>query len=297
MTYTSILVAVNLRGGLDRPFERALALAKASNAELFALHAVPADRPFGSRAVERLHRTDALRDRADAMGVKMHVQEQHGDPAALIALHADARAADVIVMGTEPRSAWSRFWRPSVVDRVLRRTSRPVLVVPRDDEDTASAPESVLVAVDLSTSSGPLIAASMQLFGRDATQMTVVHGVESLESGGAVSSRARWLVPEFRGYILSDALGELEAALPPPRDTDVEAQLRVAAGPVVETIKATAADVEADLIVMGRGRRFMQPGATVTRVLRRTDRAVLVVPEAAALHIAGYKPSSHARAA
>lgn len=297
MTYNSILVAVNLPGGSDTAFERALSLAKGSTAELYVLHAAPADRPYGSRAVERLRRADAIRDRANATGVKVHVVEQHGDAAALIALHADARAADVIVMGTTPRSAWSHFWQPSVVDQVLRRTSRPVLVVPRQDGGTVTAPESVLVAVDLSPSYGPLIGAAMHLFGRDARQVTVVHGVESLEGDGAVRSRARWLVPEYRGYILSDALDDIEAALPPRRNTDVEPQLRVAAGPVAATIEAAAADVEADLIVMGKGKRVMQVGSTLTRVLRRTDRAVLIVPQAAALQIVGHEQVIRSRAA
>jgi nucleotide-binding universal stress UspA family protein len=162
------------------------------------------------------------------------------------------------------------------------------MVVPRDGDGATAAPESVLVAADLSTSTIPLVAASMQLFGRGSTQVTVVHGVESLESERATASRARWLVPEFRGYVLGDALSELEATLPAPRTGAVEVQLRVAAGPVVETIEATAAEVEADLIVMGRGSRSMRLGSNLRRVLRRTDRALLILPDAAARHIAGH---------
>jgi nucleotide-binding universal stress UspA family protein len=59
---------------------------------------------------------------------------------------------------------------------------------------------------------------------------------------------------------------------------DVTPKLRVAAGAAPETIRAHAADVNADLIVMGRSKRFMHLGSTAVRVLRNTDRALLVIP-------------------
>jgi nucleotide-binding universal stress UspA family protein len=40
--------------------------------------------------------------------------------------------------------------------------------------------------------------------------------------------------------------------------------------------------VNADLIVMGRTKRFMHLGSTAVRVLRNTDRALLVIPPTAA---------------
>ena len=67
--------------------------------------------------------------------------------------------------------------------------------------------------------------------------------------------------------------------MPPSVVSDVK--LRVAAGPAAATIRAHATDVNADLIVMGRSKRFMHLGSIAVRVLRRTDRALLVVPPAA----------------
>ena len=138
-----ILVALTPTTGRDAAFEHALALATRSGAELYLLHAVPADRPFSYRAAERLVRAADLRKRAEAAGVTAMTVEQHGDPAGIIALHADARQVDLIVMGSERRTGWARLRRPSVAERVLRRTTVPALVVSNDDPADGPAFENV----------------------------------------------------------------------------------------------------------------------------------------------------------
>ena len=78
------------------------------------LHAVPVDQSFSSRGAGRLERTTDLRKRAEEAGVRVQTVEQHGDAADIIELHADARAADLIVMGGEAQRGWGRRSR---VDR------------------------------------------------------------------------------------------------------------------------------------------------------------------------------------
>jgi nucleotide-binding universal stress UspA family protein len=296
MNSRTILVALNLADDRHPAFDHALALAEASDAELYVFHAVPADRPFGSAAAERLGTSATLRERAEAAGVEFHIVEQHGDPAELIALHADARGADLIVMGARRRTGWARLRRRSVVERVLRRTNRPVLAVPRENGGDGSAFESVLVAADLSPASAPLIATAMQLFGHGPGQLTFVHAIESLEAVGTVS-RARWMVPEYRGHVVSDARARLEAALPSPVTDGADVRFRVATGPVGDAIEATAEEVGADLIVMGGSRRFRHLGSIAARVLRTIERPLLIIPEAAAAFMAGRREPIHARGA
>ena len=297
MSHHRILVALSPADGRDSAFERALALAKTSGAERYLLHAVPADRRFSDRAAERLERSFELRKRAEAANVTVQMAEQHGDPAEIIVLHADARGVDLIVMGTERRTGWARFRRPSVAERVLRRTKRPTLVVAGDDNGDGSAFENVLVAVDLSPASRALIDTAMRLLQGEARALTVVHAVDTIEAAGAVRHPARWKVPEYRGYVLDDARRQLAVVMPPSVGENVKADLRVAAGSAAETIGAHAAAVDADVIVMGRSRRFMHLGSTAVRLLRSTRRALLVVPPTApAQAIAGGRPM-HMRAA
>lgn len=131
-----ILCAIDLEKASERAFDRALDLAVAGDAELLILHAVPKQVPYSWRATERLEYLTELRERAEAAGVKVRVEEQHGDPARVIVLHANARKADLVVLGSNRRRGWQRFREGSVGDRVLRRATWPVVIVPWDAAQT-----------------------------------------------------------------------------------------------------------------------------------------------------------------
>lgn len=107
-----ILCAVDFSRPEQAAFEHALALSRERHAELTAVHAVPANERFSWRARARIARTEALRRAADAVGVRLRVTEQHGDPARVILLHANAGRFDVIVIGrhqiarSDTRCSW-----------------------------------------------------------------------------------------------------------------------------------------------------------------------------------------------
>jgi len=127
-----ILCAIDLERASAPAFERALRLAVIGDAKLFLLHATPAKFRFSSRARERLEYLTHLRKRAEAAGVQVRVEEQHGDPAGVIVLHANTRKVDIVVLGSNRRRGWRRFKEGSVAERVLRRAAWPVLIVPWD---------------------------------------------------------------------------------------------------------------------------------------------------------------------
>ena len=131
-TLGRILCAIDLEKASERAFDRALSLAIISKAKLHLLHATPANVPFSRRAAERLQYLTDLRQRAEAAGVKVRVDEQHGDPARLIVLHANVRQMDLVVLGSNRRRGWRRLREGSVSERVLRRAAWPVLIVPWD---------------------------------------------------------------------------------------------------------------------------------------------------------------------
>jgi len=131
-TLARILCAIDLEKASERAFDRALSLAVISEAKLHLLHATPANVPFSWRASERLRYLTELRERAEAAGVKVRVDEQHGDPARVIVLHANARKMDLVVLGSNRRRGWRRLREGSVSERVLRRAAWPVLIVPWD---------------------------------------------------------------------------------------------------------------------------------------------------------------------
>ena len=276
MKSKQILVAASLTHGRDAAFERGLALARASGAELYLLHAVPANRAFSVGATHRLERTAELRSRAEQAGVVVRTVEQHGDPAEIIELHAAARAVDLIVMGAD-RTLGSRWLRrPSIAERVLRRTTKPTLIVPIDD-DAESGFGNLLVAVDLSRASKAVVDYAVQLPGDDLPRLTVVHAVRGIEPAAAVQSPARWMVPEYRTYVLEDARRHLEAVVADVPSV-VDTRIQMTTGSHTKAILQAAEVVDADLVVVGRSSRFRPLGSTALRVLRDNKRALLVVP-------------------
>ena len=266
MKLERILVAVNTPSGRDAAFERALALARWSGAELYLLHAVPANTRFSFRAAERLERMADMRRRAESLGVRVQTVEQHGNPAEMIELHANARAADLIVMGSEAQRAW-RQPRSAVAESVIRRTHVPTLVVAGDALDGPPAPfQNVLAAVDLSPESKDVIRGALAFAEPNTLQLTVMHVVK-----GAAQSRA---------HDLKDARRSVEATVSEVPAL-VGAHVQVWAGASAPTIVEYAAEIDADLVVVGRSGGFKLPGSTALRVLRENNRALLVIPGAA----------------
>ena len=131
-TIKKILCAIDLTKASRNAFDRALSIARVSKARLYVLHAVPANLPFSRHQSERLELLTSLRQRAEREGVPVRMVEQHGDPAGVIVLHANARKADLVVLGSNRRRGWQRFREGSVGERVLRRAAWAVLIVPWD---------------------------------------------------------------------------------------------------------------------------------------------------------------------
>lgn len=130
--FSKILCAIDLTKASPNAFDRALGIARMSKARLYVLHAVPATVPYSWRQRERYELLTRLRERAERDGVPVRMVEQHGDPVDVIVLHANARKADLVVLGSNRRRGWQRFRQGSVGERVLRRAAWSVLIVPWD---------------------------------------------------------------------------------------------------------------------------------------------------------------------
>ncbi len=289
-----ILVAASLTPGRDAAFHRGLAIASASGAELYLLHAVPADRSFSTGAADRLRRRLELQSLARQAGVATKAVEQHGDPAEIIELHAATKGVDLVVMGADHPYGSRWPWTSSIAERVLQRATVPTLVVPSDDE-AETVFGTVLVAVDLAPGSKSLVARAARVVGGDSPRLTALHAVAGLESAAAVQTYARWIVPEYRTHLLQDARRELETVVSGvPRD--IKTRVETTTGPAAKAISDEADAMEADLVVVGRSGRFKPLGSTALRVLRSRQRALLVVPVTDAMRVADV-PEPHRLAA
>ena len=194
---TRILAAVDLSDVRDAPFKRAVAVARESKADLYLLHVVPSNDRFSWGAAQRFHRMNELRRLAEVEGLTVQTDEQQGDPAGVIALHADARGVDLIVMGTNGRDGWQRLREGSVAERLLRRTSRRVLVVPNGEERVGNESfRNVVVAADASPAWIANVDEAMRLAGGVPDRLTVLHVVDGADPQSSVGVASRWAVPE-----------------------------------------------------------------------------------------------------
>ena len=130
-------------------FEQALALARVHDAKLIVVYAVPRSQSFNTGATERVAYLLNLRAAAEAAGVDVRVDVQHGEAAGIISLHARARQPDLIVLstahgnganglrvgavlvivGTQSRNRLGR-WMFGVTGQLLQEAPCPVLAVP-----------------------------------------------------------------------------------------------------------------------------------------------------------------------
>ncbi len=131
-TFKKVLCAIDLTRASHNAFDRALSIARSSGGRLYVLHAVPPNARFSSRQIERLDLLEKLRARAERAGVPIRVVEQQGDAARVIVLHANARKADLVVLGSNRRRGWQRFRQGSVGEQVVRHAAWPLLIVPWD---------------------------------------------------------------------------------------------------------------------------------------------------------------------
>ena len=130
---TRILCAVNFSRPAQAAFEQAVALSRDRDAELTVVHAVPVSERSNWRARERIAKTAALRAAAARARVRLRVTEQHGDPAGVILLHANAGGFDLVVLGTHGRTGVGRLRVGSIAEQVTQRARCPVLIVPMSE--------------------------------------------------------------------------------------------------------------------------------------------------------------------
>jgi nucleotide-binding universal stress UspA family protein len=281
-----ILCAVDVSAPAQAAFQQALALCRARDAELTVVHAAPKHYSFGWQAPERLAMLAAFRQAAKDVGVRFKISVQHGDPAGVILLHARARRSHLIVIGTHRRTGLTRLRVGSIAETVTLRATCPVLIVPASLNHCAPGTpfRRILCAVDFSPASTAALDVAVSLATENNGDVTLVHVEKGISPADLSRYSYRVRVPEPEALMAQDAWRRLQDATPAELRGSGRIHVRVATGDPSTEIVRTAADVNADLIVVGVtsrgpiGRRVF--GATATRVMRAAGRLVLAVPEA-----------------
>ena len=282
-----ILCAVDFSRPARTAFARALALSREHNAELTVVQAVPVTEPFGLHGRARMTHIAALRHAAEREGVTFRVSVQHGDPAGVIVLHANARAFDLVVVGTHQRVGIGRLREGSVAERVVQRVTSPILIVPAVEHDggTVTVPPfgRIVCATDFESASTAALDMALPIAQKAGGRLTLVHVMNGVSPDSMARYTLRFRVPEYYRFLAAEAWRRLQQTIPPEARRSGSVHARVAAGRPSDEIVRIANEARADLIVMGVtsrgaiGRRLI--ASTAARVMRRAGCAVLAVPE------------------
>jgi len=141
-----ILVGTDFSPHAEVAVRAAFRLAQAVSGRVELVHVMPAEKPLFRRSkenratVERLQEEGVEESRralellvADAeVPARAHVHLCAGDKCQGLLDQANEVDADVIVVGRLGLGATGRFLLGSLTDKVVRRSDRPVLVIPRE---------------------------------------------------------------------------------------------------------------------------------------------------------------------
>jgi nucleotide-binding universal stress UspA family protein len=280
-----VLAAVDFSAPGRAAFDHALALSRLHAAELTVVNAIPTDRPFSWDARERVRLMGSLSDAARAAGVRFKVSVQHGDPAGVILLHANARRADLIVIGTSKRSGFDRFRFGSVAEAVARKATQPVLVIPPTAgkaSDSTTPFKNILVAVDFGEGASAAVERALSMANGDS-RVTVVHVVRGVPFERSYRYPYHLMEPEYQRNLARVAWRRMGSIVPVGAAKGRKVHTRVVTGEPTAEISRVADEVDADLILVGVTARGpigrLIKGSTAARVIRSAGRPVLAIPE------------------
>ena len=218
-------------------------------------------------------------------GTRVSVVELPGDPVTAVNDYARRTAADLIVVAKHGRP-YGAYWRPGAYAADLARVvSCPTLAVP---ETQKAGPQAkvpfidILCPIDFSAASVAAMHRALVLAQQSAGRITLLHVLEGYPYETVYSgARAMRLIEDYDARVAKTSR-ELRRLVPADAYNWCEVDTTVVSGVPHRSILATAAEIQADLIVIGLPERSainrVVMGSTTTPVIRGANCPVLVVP-------------------
>jgi nucleotide-binding universal stress UspA family protein len=202
-----------------------------------------------------------------------------------ILAQADALKADLIVLGSHGRSGFERFLLGSITEKVLRKATCPVMVVPRRVDDAAPSravhASRILCPVDFSGSSLAALTFALSLAEEADAVLTALHVVEIPSGLYESSMSAGFNVAEWRASAHASSLERLQGLIPDSVRSFCTVDTLVSEGKASRVILGLAEERHCDLIVMGAqgrgGLDLVMFGSNTHDVIRAASCPVLTV--------------------
>jgi nucleotide-binding universal stress UspA family protein len=211
--------------------------------------------------------------------------EEAADVHRAIVDQANAVNADLLVIGSHGRSGINRLLLGSIAEKMLRIAPCPILVVPRRAQDRP--PEgpvqfrSILCPIDFSDSSLLALEHALTAAEEADAKLTLLHVIEVRPELSEFPFAAALDFVSLHAAAEADALRRLQALIPEQARTYCTVASVVHEGAPYRAIVNTAAEQQADLIVMGvHGRGAIDRlvfGSNTERVARQSTCPLLIV--------------------
>lgn len=283
-----ILVASDFSERSELAVRRASMLAREHDASILLLHVVDSDGPEDLVKAAQDNASAFLQKQVaalqDAEGVNSDFSVVGGVVFEEIVNSARANAAELLVVGSHRRQILKDVFVGTTVERTIRETVCPVLMVNAVPE---RAYRRIIIATDLSKCSAEAVRAVVNLGLSDKAEVFVLYAYDVPMLG--LNNRASLSREEFRRYLQEQeyrASQELSDFLVKHKLEPAQRILKPADRPVDEIIMEVAGDKQAELIAVGtHGRSGISKallGSVAERVLGKSILDVLVVPPAPA---------------
>ena len=191
---------------------------------------------------------------------------------------AQARKADLIVMGTHGRRGYDRLMLGSVTDRVMRRAPCPVLAVCKPPRDSMAAEEErghvhhlnrILFCTDFSENAERALNYAISVTAEYEAELTLLHVLEDIPTAANAAEA------------IAVAKVQLDKLIPPGGRKTCKIKTAVRIGKPYGQIIQLALEAQADLVTMavrGRGALDLSVfGSTTYRVMQLGPCPVLAV--------------------
>lgn len=290
-----ILCPIDFSETSRHALEHAVAIAKWYRATITAFHVIPLPMPqppiFFAAAVDpaippisdrqaREEQLHAWLEPARQAGIKADLCVEEGNAAVRIVAQVASSHPDLLVMGTHGVSGFDRFMLGSVTEKVLRKSTSPVLTIPPTSATSAKVPYTrLLCPVDFSESSLEALRFGCSLAKEAGASLTLLHVFDWPEHEPRELIRVD--AERMRQYIEADATTRLNALVSDDLRTWCAVSTRTIHGKPYRRILEAAEHDAVDLIVMGvHGRNpvdLMLFGSTTNHVVRRAPCPVLTM--------------------
>lgn len=224
---------------------------------------------------------DWLLEGVQTRGVRLTTAVLHGEPLAAVARHARLLGVDLVVVAPHGHRYGVPWRRGTYAADLARVLACPTLAVPEAARGPKRAFMNILCATDLSAASTAARDTALSLAQQSGGKLTLLHVSAGYQYDTAYSGvQALEVIREHRAR-MDKMARDMQDAVPPDAFNWCSIDTAVLTGVPHRTVLSTAADLDADLIVMGVSERHVVARAvmasTTTPVIRAAGCPVLVV--------------------